>query len=80
MADPVPPFDPKGSRFDQSTFAGRLSHFRQIVDLKTLLTTPAELQAAQDLLKKFERACPDGKAGFSRLEKYLKAAEIEHQT
>ncbi|KAL3926900.1 MAG: hypothetical protein SGPRY_003080 [Prymnesium sp.] len=40
----------EGSRFDQSTFWGRLSHFRQMVDPKTLLTSKTELQAAQDLL------------------------------
>ena len=55
MADDVPPFNPKGSRFDQSTFWGRLSHFRQMVDPQTLLTTPQQLKAAQDLLSRQER-------------------------
>ena len=51
MADEtIPPFDPRGTRFDQSTFSGRLQHFRQMVDPKTLLTSKDELQAAQDLL------------------------------
>eukprot|EP00316_Scyphosphaera_apsteinii_P024242 CAMPEP_0119333994 /NCGR_PEP_ID=MMETSP1333-20130426/86425_1 /TAXON_ID=418940 /ORGANISM="Scyphosphaera apsteinii, Strain RCC1455" /LENGTH=320 /DNA_ID=CAMNT_0007344199 /DNA_START=55 /DNA_END=1017 /DNA_ORIENTATION=- len=48
----TPTFNPKSSRFDQSTFSGRLSHFRQMVDPKTLLTTPTELKAAQGLLER----------------------------
>ena len=50
MSEEVPPFNLKGSRFDQSTFSGRLNHFKQMVDPNTLLTTKAELDAAQDLL------------------------------
>ncbi|KAL1511174.1 hypothetical protein AB1Y20_005990 [Prymnesium parvum] len=58
----VPPFDPKGSRFDQSTFWGRLSHFRQMVDPRTLLTTQEELRAAQELLARHARGKSDASA------------------
>ena len=55
IEEPVPPFDPRGMRFDQSTFMGRLSHFRQMVDPVTLLTSPSELKSAQDLLARHAR-------------------------
>ena len=29
----VPPFDPKGCRFDLDTFSGRLAHFREMVSI-----------------------------------------------
>jgi len=51
----IPPFDPRGSRYDQSTFAGRLSHFREVTDPLSLFTSKEELQASQALLASFER-------------------------
>ena len=51
----VPKFNPSGLKYDQSTFAGRLSHFREMTDPNTLLTTDAELKAAQDLLAAYDK-------------------------
>uniref|UniRef100_UPI00358EC739 sideroflexin-5-like isoform X2 n=1 Tax=Myxine glutinosa TaxID=7769 RepID=UPI00358EC739 len=34
-----PPFEPRGSRFDQSTFYGRLRHVLNIIDPRTLFVT-----------------------------------------
>ena len=44
MADEsVPPFDPKGCRYDQRTYAGRLSRFREMTDPRTLFVGDEEL-------------------------------------
>ena len=43
----VPVFDPKGCRHDQSTYAGRLAHFREITDPRTLLITDEALEKAR---------------------------------
>jgi len=63
MAKPTPPFNPAGSRYDQSTFEGRLSHFREMTDPNTLLVGDDELGRAQALLAKYEagdRTASDG--------------------
>ena len=39
----VVPFDPKGCRYDQSTYAGRLRRFREVTDPRMLLITDQEL-------------------------------------
>ena len=80
-SESVPKFDPKGSRFDQSTFAGRLSHFRQMVDPKTLLTSPAELKAAQDLLDRYDKGEAAGVSDHDLWEaKRVKSAVIHPVT
>ena len=48
----VPPFDAKGCRYDQSTYAGRLSNFREMTNPLTLLIGDEELAKAQTLLEK----------------------------
>ena len=50
MASPTPPFDPSGTRYDQTTYAGRLAHFREMVSPATLLVSDIELQEKIDLL------------------------------
>ena len=42
------------SRYDQSSFLGRLQHFLDVVDPRTLFVSDAQLQNAVDLLRAFE--------------------------
>jgi hypothetical protein len=49
-----PPFSLTEPRFDQSTFEGRVRHFREVTDWKTLLTTEAELNQSLELLDMFK--------------------------
>ena len=51
----VPPFDPSSCRYDQATYTGRLQHFMEMVDPRSLLTSDAELAAAQALLNQFDK-------------------------
>mmetsp|Transcript_535 Transcript_535/g.1505 ORF Transcript_535/g.1505 Transcript_535/m.1505 type:complete len:356 (-) Transcript_535:161-1228(-) len=51
----VPTFTLGRNRYDQSSFTGRLAHFREMTDPKTLLTTQAELVEAQALLAAYEK-------------------------
>ena len=55
MAETVPPFNPKGARYDQSTFEGRLRHFREMTDPNTLLVGDDELKKAQSLLAAYDK-------------------------
>ena len=48
----VPPFDPKGCKFDLSTFSGRLAHFRELVSPTSLLISDAMLQSAEESLRR----------------------------
>lgn len=50
----TPAFRLGESRYDQSSFAGRLKHFLDIVDPRTLLTSGPDLQRAVEMLKEFE--------------------------
>ena len=55
MTVPLPPFSlEKSSRYDQSTYVGRLYHFMQIMNPGTLLTTQKELDASLALLDLFK--------------------------
>ena len=56
----VPTFDPNGSRYAGSTYAGRLQHFREMTDPRSLFTSKAELDGALDLLARHKR----GEAGL----------------
>ena len=47
MADSVPPFDPKGCRYDQSTYAGRLRRFMEMTDPRMLLVSDDTLREAR---------------------------------
>jgi len=49
----TPPFNPNSSRYDQSTYTGRLSHFREMTDPMTLLTSDADLESAKKLLSAY---------------------------
>ena len=49
-AEAVPPFDLKGSRYDQTTYAGRLRRFRDMTDPRMLLVSDERLAQAQALL------------------------------
>mmetsp|Transcript_18171 Transcript_18171/g.35698 ORF Transcript_18171/g.35698 Transcript_18171/m.35698 type:complete len:326 (-) Transcript_18171:208-1185(-) len=48
-----PPFSLEGSRFDQSTYAGRFRAFLDVVDPRLLLVSENELTSAQKLLSEF---------------------------
>ncbi|XP_069779511.1 sideroflexin-5-like isoform X2 [Narcine bancroftii] len=54
MAAEYPPFVLGRARFDQSTFYGRLRHFLDIIDPRTLFVTENHLKAAVQLLKDFK--------------------------
>ena len=41
--EPVPAFSLTAPRYDDSTFMGRVSHFRELVDWRTLGTSDEEL-------------------------------------
>jgi hypothetical protein len=58
-SDDYPPFQLGRSRFDQSTFSGRLRHFLDVVDPRTLLTREQTLQASVKLLEGYK----EGKLG-----------------
>ncbi|XP_055885994.1 sideroflexin-5-like isoform X1 [Biomphalaria glabrata] len=49
-----PPFQLNKSRFDQSTFSGRLRHFLDVIDPRTLLTPNSELEKAVKLLEDYK--------------------------
>lgn len=51
----VPAFNPAGSRYDQSSFQGRLTHFREMTDPRTLLVDDKELQSATTLLDAYSK-------------------------
>lgn len=46
----VPPFDPRGCRYDQSTFAGRLQHFKSAVSPAGMLITREQVERSTALL------------------------------
>ncbi|KAL8594100.1 Sideroflexin-5 [Nucella lapillus] len=62
MADAeYPPFQLGKSRFDQGTFSGRLRHFVDVIDPRTLFTTKAQLDASIRLLEDYRAgALPSG--------------------
>ena len=47
MADAIPPFDAKGCRYDQRTYAGRLRNFKEMTDPRMLLVGDDELAKAR---------------------------------
>ncbi|RUS76439.1 hypothetical protein EGW08_015808 [Elysia chlorotica] len=61
MADVYPPFQLNKPRFDQGSFNGRLRHFMEVIDPRTLLTTSKQLEDAIRLLDKYKQGnVPDG--------------------
>ena len=57
-----PPFVLGGDRYDQTTFQGRLSKIQELIDMRSILTTDEELEAAQARLAAFKKLgrLPDG--------------------
>ncbi|XP_013405908.1 sideroflexin-5 [Lingula anatina] len=53
-SDGFPPFRLNESRFDQNTFSGRLRHFLDVVDPKTLFTSNQRLKESCQLLQDFQ--------------------------
>jgi tricarboxylate carrier len=70
-SDDYPPFQLGRSRFDQSTFSGRLRHFLDVVDPRTLLTREQTLQASVKLLEGYK----EGKLGPDVTNKQLWEAQ-----
>lgn len=52
--DDYPPFQLGKSRFDQSTFQGRLRHFLDITDPRTLFTSKTKLNHSLELLDQYK--------------------------
>ncbi|XP_062578380.1 sideroflexin-5-like [Saccostrea cucullata] len=55
MSDAYPPFKLGKPRYDQSTFDGRLRHFFDVIDPRTLFTSKEELQRSIKLLDDFAK-------------------------
>lgn len=56
MAEKIPPFNPNAtSRFDQSTYVGRLKHNLETMNPLTLFTSEAELQKSLQMLERFKQ-------------------------
>ena len=60
MGAKVPKFSATGCRYDQSTYAGRLAHFREMVNPQTLLISDEELKAKVDLLERHAKGQAQG--------------------
>lgn len=52
--EPVPPFSDTGSRYDLTTYAGRLKHFLSITDPRTLLKSDQEIADAVNVLQEYK--------------------------
>lgn len=50
----IPPFSLTQPKYDQTTFDGRVRHFREITDWRTLFTTSEQLQDSLTLLDQFK--------------------------
>lgn len=70
------------SRYDLTTFKGRLLHFATVTSPLTLLASNAELRAAQELVSSYESRFPSNRTTGSFLvpqseaEKYYKAKQL----
>jgi len=60
MDDATPPFDPHGSRYDLSTYWGRVLDMYSITDSRTLLKTDDQVREAQQMLRDFDDGKIDG--------------------
>ncbi|CAH1259257.1 SFXN2 [Branchiostoma lanceolatum] len=57
----IPRIDLDQPRWDQSTFLGRLKHFANLTDMRTVLSSDAKLNEAKDLVTKYRLgAAPPG--------------------
>ena len=50
----VPPFDPNGTRYDSSTYGGRLRNILSAINPVTLLLSDDQIKSSQDLLSSFK--------------------------
>ena len=50
----VPPFDPNGTRYDSTTYAGRLRNILSAINPATLLLSDDEVAASQARLRAFK--------------------------
>jgi len=75
MGDQYPPFNPKGTRYDQSTFKGRFRHFLDVTDMRTLFTTQEELDGAVALLKNYREGKLDRRPSDEELWKAKKICD-----
>lgn len=70
------------SRYDLSTFAGRLQHFASVTSPLTLLASTAQLKSARDLVDSYESRFPKNRTTGEYLvsrdeaEKYWKAKQL----
>ena len=72
----VPPFDPHGSRFDMSTYGGRVLHFFSVIgDLTTLATTQAQIDHHRQILSEAEAKPRPSDAELWRARQVLEAVQ-----
>jgi tricarboxylate carrier len=55
MTDRIPPFDPNGTRYDSSTYGGRLRNILSAINPSTLLLSDSQVKSAQDLLLSYKQ-------------------------
>ncbi|GFR82787.1 sideroflexin [Elysia marginata] len=67
MEAQYPPFQLNKPRFDQSSFNGRLRHFLDVIDPRTLLTTSQQLENAIGLLDKYKSGNVPGGTTYKQL-------------
>ena len=53
--NPLPKFELDSSKYDQTTFRGRLLHFLDVIDPRTLFTSESELKKSIDLLNLYKQ-------------------------
>ena len=53
--DSIPPFDPKGCRYDQTTYTGRLRRFKELTNPLLLFVGDDELSKARSLLAAYNK-------------------------
>jgi hypothetical protein len=49
------PVDLSRPRYDQSTFGGRLRHFLEIIDFRTLFTSDWQIEEAKKVLDNYQK-------------------------
>ena len=59
LSQPPPPFSLTAPRYDQSTFLGRVRHFQEVTDPRSLLVSDDELANALNLLELYKKGACD---------------------
>ncbi|KAK3758994.1 hypothetical protein RRG08_005620 [Elysia crispata] len=67
MEGQYPPFQLNKPRFDQTSFNGRLRHFLDVIDPRTLLTTSKQLEDAISLLDKYKHGNAPANTTYKQL-------------